>query len=79
MNQKTVLITGSTGFIGQRLVSKLLDNGYEVIAVTRNPNSFPSGSLPAFCNINDYESILMIMKVYPKLFLGQTWYFTSLV
>ena len=57
MNQKTVLITGSNGFIGKHLVSKLLDNGYEVIAVTRDPNSFPLGSLPAFCHINDYESI----------------------
>ena len=57
MNQKTVLVTGSNGFIGKHLVSKLLDNGYEVIAVTRDPNSFPLGSLPAFCNINDYESI----------------------
>ena len=43
MNQKTVLVTGSNGFTGKHLVSKLLDNGYEVIAVTRDPNSFPFG------------------------------------
>ncbi len=33
---KRILITGATGFVGRRLVSRLIKEGYEVIAVTRD-------------------------------------------
>jgi uncharacterized protein (TIGR01777 family) len=33
---QTVLITGGTGMIGQKLTNLLLDNGYEVIVLTRD-------------------------------------------
>jgi uncharacterized protein len=35
---KRVIITGGTGFIGVALANELLKNGYEVIALTRNPD-----------------------------------------
>lgn len=31
-----VLVTGATGFVGKRVVEQLLDNGMEVVVVTRN-------------------------------------------
>lgn len=33
---KTILITGGTGMVGQTLVNTLIDNGYEVIVLTRS-------------------------------------------
>jgi uncharacterized protein YbjT (DUF2867 family) len=36
---KTVLVTGATGYIGGRLVPRLLDAGYRVRAMARNPSS----------------------------------------
>jgi hypothetical protein len=34
-----VVITGGTGFIGRQLAEELLANGYEVVALSRNPDS----------------------------------------
>jgi uncharacterized protein (TIGR01777 family) len=34
-----VVITGGTGYIGRLLASELLANGYEVVALSRNPDS----------------------------------------
>jgi uncharacterized protein (TIGR01777 family) len=41
-----VVITGGTGFIGRRLAAELLAQGYEVVALSRNPdavNGLPDG------------------------------------
>ena len=35
--RQTILVTGATGFIGQRLVLALTDAGHRVIALVRNP------------------------------------------
>lgn len=35
--QKTCLITGGSGFIGQRLIPMLLDEGYAITVLTRSP------------------------------------------
>ncbi len=32
-----VLITGATGFLGRKIVSRLVDEGHDVVALTRNP------------------------------------------
>ncbi len=36
---KRVLVTGGSGFIGRQLAGELLANGYEVIALSRNPDA----------------------------------------
>lgn len=38
---KNVIVTGATGFIGRYLLAELLQNGYEVYAVARNPEKLP--------------------------------------
>jgi len=42
---QTVLVTGSSGFVGRRLVSALAGGGYRVVAASRNPGAagFPDG------------------------------------
>jgi uncharacterized protein YbjT (DUF2867 family) len=34
---KRILVTGATGYVGSRLVAKLLEDGHEVVAATRDP------------------------------------------
>ena len=35
-----VLVTGANGYIGQRLIVALLEQGYEVLALVRDPSRF---------------------------------------
>jgi hypothetical protein len=37
MNRGTIVISGGTGFIGRAVISSLLENGYEVAVLTRDP------------------------------------------
>ncbi len=54
-----VLVTGGTGFIGQRLVRELLDRGHEVTALARNPDQadFPTDVEKAMGDVTAYASI----------------------
>ena len=36
----TVLITGGTGLIGKALTNMLLEQGYEIIVLTRDPSKY---------------------------------------
>jgi uncharacterized protein YbjT (DUF2867 family) len=36
---RRILVTGATGFTGERLVRRLVDKGYSVLALTRDPES----------------------------------------
>lgn len=39
----TVLVTGATGFVGRRLVPRLVEQGVDVRAMTRNPDRYTGG------------------------------------
>jgi uncharacterized protein YbjT (DUF2867 family) len=39
----TVLVTGATGFVGRRLVPRLVEQGFTVRAMTRNPDRYEGG------------------------------------
>ncbi len=41
-NAKRILITGATGFIGRKLSSRLIEAGYQVTALSRNPEKTKS-------------------------------------
>ncbi|MGB1698418.1 MAG: NAD-dependent epimerase/dehydratase family protein [Nannocystaceae bacterium] len=44
---RRVLVTGATGFLGQHLCAALVDDGFEVVALCRDPESSASQLLPA--------------------------------
>jgi uncharacterized protein YbjT (DUF2867 family) len=41
-----ILLTGATGYIGQRLLPVLLENGHEVVCCVRDKNRFNQQSFP---------------------------------
>jgi uncharacterized protein len=49
-----VIITGGTGFIGRQLAEELLTNGYEVVALSRNPDT--ANGLPDSVRIERWDA-----------------------
>jgi uncharacterized protein YbjT (DUF2867 family) len=49
----TVLVTGATGFIGSRLVRALVDEGHEVMAMTRRPDDYDGPGEPVSGDVFD--------------------------
>lgn len=49
----TVLVTGATGFIGQRLVAELTRRGTTVHAMTRRPDDYDGPGVPVGADVND--------------------------
>ncbi len=56
--KRRVFITGGTGYMGQRLISRLLERGHEVRALVRvgSERKLPAGCTPVFGNALDGES-----------------------
>ena len=52
-----ILVTGATGFIGRRLVPALLEQGHEVRAMTRRPESYDGPGEPVAGDVNDADSL----------------------
>jgi 2-alkyl-3-oxoalkanoate reductase len=57
-----ILLAGATGAVGQRLLPLLIDDGHEVVALTRSPAKADAlraaGALPVLADALDRESVL---------------------
>ena len=70
MKQKIITVVGGAGFIGNYLVDSLLNSGYYVKIVSRNPESkkifYPSAKLGQYslikCNICDVYNLTKAIK-----------------
>jgi uncharacterized protein YbjT (DUF2867 family) len=50
---RSVLVTGATGFVGKRLVPELLEGGYAVKAMTRNPDDYDGPGDAVYGDVHD--------------------------
>ena len=53
-----ILVTGATGFIGHRLVAALDEQGHEVRAMTRRPESYDGPGEPVAGDVHDADSLV---------------------
>jgi uncharacterized protein YbjT (DUF2867 family) len=53
-----ILVTGATGFIGHRLVAALVEQGHEVRAMTRRPESYDGPGAPVAGDMHDPGSLV---------------------
>jgi len=53
-----ILVTGATGFIGHRLVAALDEQGHEVRAMTRHPDTYDGPGDPVGGDVFDAESLV---------------------
>ena len=54
----SILVTGATGFIGRRLVPALLDEGHDVRAMTRHPDTYDGPGDPVAGDVHDAETLV---------------------
>jgi uncharacterized protein YbjT (DUF2867 family) len=54
---RRILVTGATGFIGRRLVPALIDEGHEVRAMTRHPETYDGPGDPVAGDVHDGASL----------------------
>lgn len=57
MANNRLLVSGATGFIGKNLVTKLLDNGYQVTAVNRTPQRIDHPNLSQVIYTGKYSDL----------------------
>jgi uncharacterized protein YbjT (DUF2867 family) len=52
-----ILVAGGRGFVGQHLVTRLVADGHDVLAMTRHPRDRNDGSVDVFGDVDDAASI----------------------
>ena len=52
-----VLVTGGTGNVGRKAVTRLVQSGHDVTVIGRRPNMTVPGGRYAACDITDFASI----------------------
>ena len=62
INEKTLLISGATGFIGTNLCLKLLANGHKIYAIDNHNSSDPQ-------NLNSIINFIKNNNISPKNFI----------
>jgi uncharacterized protein YbjT (DUF2867 family) len=55
--ERAVLVTGVSGFIGSRLADALVRDGYEVRAMTRNPDRYRGAGVGIAGDVLDVGSL----------------------
>ncbi len=53
-----ILVTGATGFIGRRLVPALVEEGHDVRAMTRHPETYDAPGEPVAGDVHDADSLV---------------------
>ena len=57
----SVLVTGASGFVGSNLIPALLDEGHEVRAMTRRPDTYRGLGTPVAGDVSDPDSLVTPM------------------
>jgi len=60
-----ILLTGSTGYIGKRILPVLLEKGHEVICCVRDRNRFPTGGIYEHTGISLFEVDFLKIGEFP--------------
>jgi len=58
----SVLVTGASGFVGSRLVPALLEEGHQVRAMTRHPDTYRGGGEPVYGDVADPDSLRAALR-----------------
>jgi uncharacterized protein YbjT (DUF2867 family) len=53
-----LLVAGATGFVGQRLVSALTQDGHDVLALTRQPERYQGPGTPVGGDVSDEDALV---------------------
>jgi uncharacterized protein YbjT (DUF2867 family) len=59
---KPVLVTGASGFVGSHLTRKLVEDGYEVRAMTRHPDDYEGAGKAVYGDIADEDSLTAALE-----------------
>ncbi len=57
VKQGRVLVAGASGFVGRKLCPALEDAGYDVVAMTRNPDDYAGPGTAVFGDVHDPETL----------------------
>ena len=66
MKKQNILITGSTGYVGGRLVPKLLNKGFNIRVLVRNPNRLKNRSW--YHKVEIFKGDVLNLKTLTDLF-----------
>jgi uncharacterized protein YbjT (DUF2867 family)/membrane protease YdiL (CAAX protease family) len=53
-----ILVAGASGFVGRRLCPALVEAGYDVVAMTRNPERYDGAGRPVRADVHDPSSLM---------------------